>query len=194
MDRTKKPRSSNLASHRRFELLDLNKSSSSLNMSTSSLRSVGEDTRKGGGSVAVQARRATTVRFAPPPLSSAAKASSGPVSHSQSQQALAMARPGTASGARPGSASGTRCRTSAGRLPEPAGPKAMRRSWGWTGTAAELDAKEPAASGNPVVARVVAKTHSRSSSVSHSRLGNQCVYWPMVLNMDGEALSPILFA
>jgi len=163
-------------------------------MSTSSLRSVGEDTRKGGGSVAVQARRATTVRFAPPPLSSAAKASSGPVSHSQSQQALAMARPGTASGARPGSASGTRCRTSAGRLPEPAGPKAMRRSWGWTGTAAELDAKEPAASGNPVVARVVAKTHSRSSSVSHSRLGNQCVYWPMVLNMDGEALSPILFA
>jgi hypothetical protein len=167
MDRSKKPKSSNLASHRRFELLDLNKSSSSLNMSTSSLRSVGDVTRKGGGVVAVQAsRRATTVRFAPPPLSSATKASSGPVSHSQSQQALAMARPATASGARPGSASGTRCRTPAGRLPEPTGPKAMRRSWGWT--AGESDAKEPAASGNPVVSKVMAKTHSRSSSVSHS--------------------------
>ncbi|CAD6257213.1 unnamed protein product [Miscanthus lutarioriparius] len=164
MDRSKKPKSSNLASHRRFQLLDLNKSSSSLNMSTSSLRSIGEEARKGGGAVAVQAsRRATTVRFAPPPLSSATKVSSGLVSHSQSQQALAMARPATASGARPGSASsGTRCRTPAGRLPEPAGPKAMRRSWGWT--AAELDAKEAAASGNPVVSKVMAKTHSRSSS------------------------------
>lgn len=134
-------------------------------MSTSSLTSVGEETRKGGGAVSVQAsRRATTVRFAPPPLSPVMKASSGPVSHSHS--ALAMARLATASGARPGSASGTRCRTPAGRLPDPAGPKAMRRSWGWT--AGELDAKEPASS-NPVVAKVVAaKTHSRSSSVSLS--------------------------
>ena len=163
MDRSKKPKSSNLASHRRFELLDLNKSSSSLNMSTSSLRSVGEEARKGSGAVQAS-RRAATVRFAPPPLSSSTKASSGSVSHSQ--QAMAMARPATARGTRPGSASGTRCRTPAGRLPEPAGPKAMRRSWGWT--AAELDAKEAAASGNPVVPKVMAKTHSRSSSVSHS--------------------------
>lgn len=178
MDRSKKPRSSNLASHRRFELLDLSKSSSSLNMSTSSLRSVGEETRKGGGAVAVQARRrAATVRFAPPPLSSATKASSGPGSHSQSQQALAMARPATASGARPGSASGTRCRTpaAAGSLPVPSsGPKATRRSWGWT--SGDSDVKEPPANGNPVVApKVVAKTHSRSSSVSHSET-TACVF------------------
>ncbi|OEL23232.1 hypothetical protein BAE44_0015749 [Dichanthelium oligosanthes] len=157
MDRAKKPKS-NLASQRRFELLDLNKSSSSLNMSTSSLRSIGEETRK-SGAVVQASRRATTVRFAPPPLSSAAavltKADSGSVSHSQQE----MARPATASGARPGSASGPRCRTSAGRLPEP-GPKAMRRSWGRTGG---VDAKEKG-SGNPVAAKVVAKTHSRSSS------------------------------
>jgi len=146
-------------------------------MSTSSLRSVGEEARKGSGAVQAS-RRAATVRFAPPPLSSATKASSGSVSHSQ--QAMAMARPATARGTRPGSASGTRCRTPAGRLPEPAGPKAMRRSWGWT--AAELDAKEAAASGNPVVAKV--KTHSRSSSVSHSET-TVCVYWCVFLNMDG---------
>ncbi|TKW00391.1 hypothetical protein SEVIR_8G105800v4 [Setaria viridis] len=152
MDRSKKP-IPNLSSQRRFELLDLNKSSSSLNMSTSSLRSVGEETRKGGAAVQAS-RRATAVRFAPPPPSSAAmsaKANSGSVSHSQQ----AMARPATASGARPGSAAGPRCRTSAGRLREP-GPKAMRRNWGWTGG---VDAKEKGSS-NPVAA----KTHSRSSS------------------------------
>ncbi|RCV37195.1 hypothetical protein SETIT_8G043400v2 [Setaria italica] len=122
-------------------------------MSTSSLRSVGEETRKGGAAVQAS-RRATAVRFAPPPLSSAAmsaKANSGSVSHSQQ----AMARPATASGARPGSAAGPRCRTSAGRLREP-GPKATRRNWGWTGS---VVAKEKGSS-NPVAA----KTHSRSSS------------------------------
>ncbi|PAN42320.1 hypothetical protein PAHAL_8G103900 [Panicum hallii] len=146
MDRSRKPKS-NLGSQRRFELLDLNKSSSSLNMSASSLRSVGEETRN-CGKVVKGSRRATMVRFAPPPLSAAAAA-----------PAKAVARPATASGARPGSASGQRCRTSAGRLPEP-GPKAMRRSWGWTG---DVDAKEKG--GNPVAAKVVAKTQPRSSSV-----------------------------
>ncbi|KAF8645557.1 hypothetical protein HU200_066149 [Digitaria exilis] len=158
MDRSKKSKPS-LASQRRFELLDLNKSSSSLNMSTSSLKSVGEETKKGGAAVKAS-RRATRVRFAPPtvpsPAAVLAKASLGSVS--QSHQV--MARPATASGARPGSASGTRCRTSAGKLPEP-GPKAMRRSWGWTGGA---DVKEKG-TGNPVAAKVGTKINTRSSSV-----------------------------
>ncbi|XP_039778281.1 uncharacterized protein LOC120645565 [Panicum virgatum] len=117
-------------------------------MSTSTLRSVGEETRNCGKAVQAS-RRATTVSFAPPPLSAAVAA-----------PAKAMVRPATASGARPGSASGQRCGTSAGRLPEPPGAKAMRRSWGWTGG---VDAKEK--SGNPVAAKVMAKTQSRSSSV-----------------------------
>ncbi|CAO2148671.1 unnamed protein product [Urochloa humidicola] len=147
MDRSKKSRP-NLAPQRRSGLLDLNKSSSSLNMSTSSLKSIGDDKRKGGAAVQAS-RKATTVRFGPPPLSSAAVA------------AKAMSRPGTASGARPGSAAGPRSRSSAGmgRLPEP-GPKGLRRSWGWTGG---MDVKEKG-SGNPVSAKVAAKTHSRSSS------------------------------
>ncbi|CAO2146234.1 unnamed protein product [Urochloa humidicola] len=156
MDGSKKSRP-NLAPQRRYRLLDLNKSSSSLNMSTSSLRSAGDDTRKGGAAIQTS-RKATTVRFGPPPLSAAAtKTNSG--SGFQSDQA--MSRPGTASGARPGSAAGPRSRSSAGtgRLPEP-GPKGMRKSWGWTGG---VDAKEKG-SGNPVSAKVVAKTHSRSSS------------------------------
>lgn len=106
--------------------------------------------------------------------------SSGPASHSESQQALAMARPATASGVHLGSASGARCRTPAGRLPEP-GPKAMRRSSGWI--ASELDAKQPAAAGgNPVVAKVVARTNSRSSSVSHSE--TSVFYWRVFLNLS----------
>ncbi|CAO2152177.1 unnamed protein product [Urochloa humidicola] len=146
MDRSKKSRP-NLAPQRRSGLLDLNKSSSSLNMSTSSLKSVGDDKRKGGAAVQAS-RKATTVRFGPPPLSSAAAAK-------------AMSRPGTASGARPGSAAGPKSRSSAGtgRLPEP-GPKGLRRSWGWTGG---TDVKEKG-SGNPVSAKVAAKTHSTSSS------------------------------
>ncbi|CAL4988486.1 unnamed protein product [Urochloa decumbens] len=157
MDRSQKSRP-NLAPQRRSSgLVDLNKSSPSLNMSMSSQRSVGDDTRKGGAAVQAS-RKATAVRFAaPPPLSAAVKANSGSVSHSQ--QAMA-ARPATASGARPGSAAGQRSRSSAGRIPEP-GPKAMRRSWGWTTSA--VDAKEKGR-GNPVAAKVVAKTHSRSSS------------------------------
>nr|TKV99429.1 hypothetical protein SEVIR_8G042550v2 [Setaria viridis] len=139
-------------------------------MSTSSLRSVGEETRKGGAAVQAS-RRATAVRFAPPPPSSAAmsaKANSGSVSHSQQ----AMARPATASGARPGSAAGPRCRTSAGRLREP-GPKATRRNWGWTGS---VVAKEKGSS-NPVAA----KTHSRSSSVSHLKFQTSVSYWRVFL-------------
>jgi hypothetical protein len=173
MDRSKKPKS-NLGSRRQFELLDLNKSSS-LNMSTSSLRSVGEETRNCGKAVQAS-RRATTVRFAPPPLSSAVAA-----------PAKAMVRPATASGARPGSASGQRSGASAGRLPEP-GANAMRRSWGWTG---DVDAKEKG--GNPVAAKVVAKAQSRSSSVSSHSISNiSLVCW--MSNSDIQTKISVVFA
>jgi len=144
-------------------------------MSTSSPRSIGEETRNCGKAVQAS-RRATTVRFAPPPLSSAVAA-----------PAKAMVRPATASGARPGSASGQRCGTSAGRLPEP-GAKAMRRSWGWTG---DVDAKEKG--GNPVAAKVVAKAQSRSSSVSSHSISNiSLVCW--MSDSDIQTKISVVFA
>ncbi|XP_062181910.1 uncharacterized protein LOC133886194 [Phragmites australis] len=160
MEKSRKPKS-NLASHRRFEQMDMNKSSTSLNMSTSSLRIVREEIRKDDGAVVQGSRRATTVRFAAPPPPSSSLAASTKMHPRSVSQHQAMARPATASGgARPGSASGPRGRTSAGRLPE-SGPKVTRRSWGCTGG---VDAKEQG-SGDPVAVKIVAKTQARSSSV-----------------------------
>jgi hypothetical protein len=157
MERYTRPRSS-AASHRqrRFEPLDMNKSSSSLNRSTSSLRSTDEKTRKDEGAVQQVTRRTTTVRFAPPPKpSSSTKTTSSSVSGQQ-----ATARPATASGPRPG----PRCRTAAGRLSE-AGPNVMR-SWGLPGAAMQERRNHPS---TPKAQQV------RSSSVSHSDIDQNFV-------------------
>ncbi|TVU03656.1 hypothetical protein EJB05_50844, partial [Eragrostis curvula] len=130
MEKYKRPKSSLAPHRRRFEPLDMNKSSSSLNMSTSSLRSIGEKTRK--DDAATQGSTNTpTVKFAPPPKPSSLAPSTKTTSRLVSSQQV-MSRPGTASGQRPGSSAGPRCGTSAGRLSE-AGRKAARRSWGLAG-------------------------------------------------------------
>uniref|UniRef100_A0A0E0BHK1 DUF6857 domain-containing protein n=1 Tax=Oryza glumipatula TaxID=40148 RepID=A0A0E0BHK1_9ORYZ len=111
--------------------MDVKRMSSSLNMSTSSLRSSG-----GGGGDVDRRSTTATVRFAPTPTtlspssssaSSAARraGSSRAVSSSSSQQA----RPATA---RPASVAGTRgMRSLHGGSPATLGPKGLRRSWGW---------------------------------------------------------------
>lgn len=161
-----KPKRSNQPSHRRFESLDVKRSSSSLNMSTSSLRSiVNEEDR--GAAAAHAGRRPTVVRFAPTPTPPRPSSSSGTRrgSHLAPQQAP-KGRPATAT-VRPASPSGPRAAKSS---PAESAPKATRRSWGCTGTGNAGDHKEKE-TGDPIGgerSKGAAATLARSSSVSSS--------------------------
>ncbi|KAL6875644.1 hypothetical protein ACP4OV_013157 [Aristida adscensionis] len=166
---SKRPKSSLASLHRRLGALDMNRSSSSsLNISTSSLRSSagGEEMIKKRSGAPVQAgrRAATTVRFAPPPPSSSSSAAAAAAAvtttvtrSSRPASSAAPVRPGTAAGRRPASASGPSPGSKVRGSMEP-GPKAARRSWGWT---SGTDGKEPG-SGGPAAEKAATV---RSSSV-----------------------------
>ncbi|KAF0891504.1 hypothetical protein E2562_009912 [Oryza meyeriana var. granulata] len=171
MEKPKKP-----ALRRLETTIDVKKMSSSLNMSSSSLRSSSELDRETGST----GRRTATVRFAPTPttLSSSSvtrrAGSSRVVSSSPSHQAgVGAARPATA---RPSSVSGPRARPSTGSgrslhggSPE-LGPKGLRRSWGWgTGGPGGGDVEEKDSGGHHRAGDTIAvgevKAQVRSSSV-----------------------------
>uniref|UniRef100_J3N7D2 DUF6857 domain-containing protein n=1 Tax=Oryza brachyantha TaxID=4533 RepID=J3N7D2_ORYBR len=172
---------------------DVKKMSSSLNVSSSSLRSssseldhLGRESYGAAPHGAAGRRPAATVRFAPTPTtlsssSAAAARRAGSSSHvvssssSQLQRAGAgVARPATA---RPASVSGPRARTSAGRSgslrgggsPE-LGPKGLRRSWGWgTGGGGDVEEKASVDHRRPrddTIAVGEIKSQARSNSVT----------------------------
>ncbi|KAM3293944.1 hypothetical protein ACQJBY_037071 [Aegilops geniculata] len=160
-----KPKRSSQPSHRRFESLDVKRSSSSLTMSTSSLRSINEEDR--GAAAAHAGRRPTVVRFAPTPTPPRPSSSSGTRrgSHLAPQQAPKAARPATAA-VRPASPSGPRPVRSS---PAESGPKATRRSWGCTGS---LGDQKERVTGDVIGgerSKGAAATLVRSSSVPRSR-------------------------
>ncbi|KAM0833135.1 hypothetical protein ACQ4PT_064442 [Festuca glaucescens] len=159
-----KPRKPSFPPHRRLQQsVDVKKSSSSLNMSTSSLRSINEDERE-TAAVVQAGRRPAVVRFAPPtptpsrPSSSAGTRRSSLAAPGQAPKAMA---PAPAATARPASASGRKA--AARSSPAESGPKGLRRSWGWTATAGEKERED----GAPISAARVEGTarQVRSSSV-----------------------------
>ncbi|KAM0833136.1 hypothetical protein ACQ4PT_064442 [Festuca glaucescens] len=140
-----KPRKPSFPPHRRLQQsVDVKKSSSSLNMSTSSLRSINEDERE-TAAVVQAGRRPAVVRFAPPtptpsrPSSSAGTRRSSLAAPGQAPKAMA---PAPAATARPASASGRKA--AARSSPAESGPKGLRRSWGWTATAGEKEREDGA--------------------------------------------------
>ncbi|KAI4997833.1 hypothetical protein ZWY2020_053175 [Hordeum vulgare] len=160
-----KPKRPTQASHRRFESVDVKRSSSSLNMSTSSLRSINEEDR--GAAAAHTGRRPTVVRFAPTPTPPRPSSSSGTRrgSHLAPQQAP-KGRPATAATARPASPSGPRPARS---LPAESGPKATRRSWGCTGSAGDQKERVTGDVISGGRSKGTMATPARSSSVPRSR-------------------------
>ncbi|XP_037427241.1 serine/arginine repetitive matrix protein 2-like [Triticum dicoccoides] len=159
-----KPKRSSQPSHRRFESLDVKRSSSSLNMSTSSLRSINEEDR--GAAAAHAGRRPTVVRFAPTPTPPRPSSSSGTRRGSRlAPQQAPKARPATAA-VRPASPSGTRPARSS---PAESGPKATRRSWGCTGSAGDQKERVTGDVISGERSKGAAATLVRSSSVPRSR-------------------------
>ncbi|KAM3311379.1 hypothetical protein ACQJBY_031819 [Aegilops geniculata] len=161
-----KPKRSSQPSHRRFESLDVKRSSSSLTMSTSSLRSINEEDR-GPAAGHAAGRRPTVVRFAPTPTPPRPSSSSGTRrgSHLAPQQAP-KGRPATAATARPASPSGPRPARSS---PAESGPKATRRSWGCTGSAGDQKERVTGDVIGGERSKGTAATLVRSSSVPRSR-------------------------
>ncbi|XP_051230550.1 uncharacterized protein [Lolium perenne] len=166
-----KPRKPSFPPHRRLQSVDVKKSSSSLNMSTSSLRSINED--DGETAAVVQAgRRPAVVRFAPPtptpsrPSSSAGTRRSSLAASGQAPKPMA---PAPAATARPASSSGRKA--AARSSPAESGPKGMRRSWGWTATAGEKEREN----GAPISSSRVegTATQARSSSVPRRMLAEE---------------------
>ncbi|CAM0874986.1 unnamed protein product [Alopecurus aequalis] len=129
-----KPKKPSFPPRSRLESLDVKKSSSSLNMSTSSLRSINEDDRE---AAAVRAgRRPAVVRFATP----APAPSSRPSSSAGTRRSSLSAASRQAPKATPAPASAT-VRPSSSSGPKSA-PKGMRRSWGLTGSAGDQKDRE----------------------------------------------------
>uniref|UniRef100_A0ACD6A2J6 Uncharacterized protein n=1 Tax=Avena sativa TaxID=4498 RepID=A0ACD6A2J6_AVESA len=146
-----KPRKPSFQPHRRLQSVDVKKSSSSLSMSTSSLRSINEGNRE-TAAVVHEGRRPAVVRFAtatPTPSRPLSSAGTRRSSLSASRQAPKQTpAPATV---RPASSSG---------------PKGVRRNWGSTGSAGEKerengrDLNSAARTSGPMVA-----AQARSSSV-----------------------------
>ncbi|KAM0848001.1 hypothetical protein ACQ4PT_054659 [Festuca glaucescens] len=157
-----KPRKPSFPPHRRLQSVDVKKSSSSLNMSTSSLRSIEDDRET--AAVVHAGRRPAVVRFAPPtptPSRPSSLAGTRRSSLAASRQAPKAMTPAPAATARPASASGPKA--AARSSPAESGPKGMRRSWGWTATSGEKEREN----GAPISAARVegTATQARSSSV-----------------------------
>ncbi|EMS48660.1 hypothetical protein TRIUR3_12638 [Triticum urartu] len=162
-----KPKRSNQPSHRRLESLDVKRSSSSLNMSTSSLRSINEEDR--GPAAAHSGRRPTVVRFAPTPTPPRPSSSSGTRRGSHlapAPQQAPKGRPATAATARPASPSGPKPVRSS---PVESAPKATRRSWGCTGSPGDQKERETGDVIGRERSKGTAATLVRSSSVPRSR-------------------------
>ncbi|KAM0848002.1 hypothetical protein ACQ4PT_054659 [Festuca glaucescens] len=156
-----KPRKPSFPPHRRLQSVDVKKSSSSLNMSTSSLRSIEDDRET--AAVVHAGRRPAVVRFAPPtptPSRPSSLAGTRRSSLAASRQAPKAMTPAPAATARPASASGPKA--AARSSPAESGPKGMRRSWGWTATSGEKEREN----GAPISAARVegTATQARSSS------------------------------
>ncbi|XP_037424404.1 nucleolar protein dao-5-like [Triticum dicoccoides] len=162
-----KPKRSNQPSHRRLESLDVKRSSSSLNMSTSSLRSINEEDR--GPAAAHSGRRPTVVRFAPTPTPPRPSSSSGTRRGSHlapAPQQAPKGRPATAATARPASPSGPKPVRSS---PAESAPKATRRSWGCTGSPRDQKERKTGDVIGRERSKGTAATLVRSSSVPRSR-------------------------
>uniref|UniRef100_A0ACD5WC14 Uncharacterized protein n=1 Tax=Avena sativa TaxID=4498 RepID=A0ACD5WC14_AVESA len=124
MEKPKRP--SFPAQHRRLQSVDVKRSSSSLNMSTSSLRSINEGDRETAAAVVHGGRRPAVVRFAPASTPTPSRPSSSAGTRRSSLSASRQAPKPTPAPAtvRPASSSG---------------PKGVRRSWGSTGGAGEKE-------------------------------------------------------